>query len=186
MYSICILAHPSAQYVMILDHGVDAWVSEGNYHSKVVKHPHYMEQAGMGVTAKRIFPTNHLDGKTRLVTASPSSKPELGMRVKTDGLRRVPLAVEWKTWPFPGIEEIIQTSLGHIQYSFFNSVSGQSWLFYGEPPCCLSALGLASAVVIMFVAELVGVLHFSVYAGACTVGDEQYQQHIKMLGGHAG
>jgi hypothetical protein len=173
-------AHPSALYVRALasNHQLEnmlAWGSEGNYTSRVVLHPEYMENAGSSVFAKTVFPS--LYGHNRLVIPCPTGKPELGMRVRAASRPRPPKSFEWKTFPKAGFEELAQATVGGILWSFFPN----SWEFYETPPSALGSLACASAICVTFCVELVGSLHFSVYAGACTVGDPQHQYLIKVL-----
>jgi hypothetical protein len=172
--------HPSALHVRTLayNHQLEnmlAWSSEGNYTRGVVPHPKYMENAGASVSAKTVFPS--LYEHNRLVIPHPTGKPELGMRVRAASRPRPPKSFEWKSFPNSGFEELAQATVGGILWSFFPN----SWEFYETPPFALGSLACASAICVTFCAELVGSLHFSVYAGACTVGDPQHQQLIDVL-----
>lgn len=151
-----------------------SWLTEGTYTHRVARHPTYMENAGSGCASATVFPSvYHLP---RLIQPSERSKPELSMRCSTPC--RPPLSFEWKSFPSEGIEELSQTTVAQLEYSYFRA---SNWIFYAHPPWGLSSLASASALAIVFVAEMVGVLHFSVYAGACSVGDAVYNQHIAML-----
>jgi hypothetical protein len=160
----------------------NSWSSEGNFSHHIVDHPGFMENMGASVSALTVFPRNYSATVPRLVRAFKSSKPELGMTVSEQGRGRPPLGFEWKSYDTAAFEELAQTGLGQIQSSFFvESGGGQSWKFYVQPPWALSALACGSALLVVFAAEMVGMLHFHVYAGACTIGDAQYAEHVAKL-----
>ncbi len=147
---------------------------EGTYTHVVARHPIYMESKGPACSSASVFSSVY--AFPRLIVPHDRFKPELAMRCERPG--RPPLSFEWKSFPQEGFDALAQTTLGQLQDSFFRS---SSWIFYAQPPWGLAALACASALVMVFAAELVGVLHFSVYAGACNVGDAVYNHHVDTL-----
>jgi hypothetical protein len=154
-------------------------LTEGAYNMKDIGHPSNMVTKSADATAKTVLPENYGIQK-KLVVANPQSKPELSAGIKLVG--RPTKSDEWKTFSSEAIEELIQTSLGHIQSSYFREDEGaQSWRFYEKPPWGLAFLSCACSAVCVFSVEMVGVLLFSIYGGGCSVGSEVYNEHIKLL-----
>lgn len=155
------------------------FLTEGSYTMKEVGHPSCMVAKSADATAKTVLPENY--GKSRkLVVANPQSKPELSAGVRLEG--RPPKSDEWKSFPNEAIEEIVQTSLGHIQSSYFREEEGaQSWRFYEKPPWGLAFLSCACSVVCVFSVEMVGMLLFSIYGGGCSVGTDIYKEYVTVL-----
>lgn len=173
---------------------VSSCITEGSYNMTVVLHPSQMVSHGMNKTAGTILAENYPrkpKGEVKstkseikcgkLYCPSKLSKPECGAGINE--VRRPPLSFEINSFQESGIEEIIQTSSGHIQASYFvtDPCGLQSSIFYEEPPWGLACLACGPAVMCVFRAELVGVLHLSPYAGAFTLGSQEHLDLVKEL-----
>ena len=177
-------AHPTGTALMnfcvraeITD--LSRFLSEGSYTMKEIGHPSSMIAKSADASAKTVLPENY--GKRRkLVVANPQSKPELLAGIRWVG--HPTKSDEWKSYPNEAIEELVQTSLGHIQSSFFREKEGaQSWRFYEKVPWGLALLSCACSVVCVFSVEMVGVLLFSIYGGGCSVGTDMYKEYLAVL-----
>ena len=151
-----------------------------SFTASIIGKPHHMIIRATGATANVIMPEN-CSYHPRLVRANEKSTPELSVGV-VDDARKPCKSDEWKSYPSEAIEELIQTSTGHIQSSYFRIVhNGQSFTFYAAPPRSFAFLSAACSAICVFAVEMVGVLLFTVYAGACSVGTTEYQQHINHI-----
>lgn len=154
-------------------------LTEGSYTMEDIGHPKSMVAKSADAIARLVLPENY-GKKKKLVVASPQSKPELSAGIRLVG--HPTKSDEWKSFGSEAIEDLVQTSLGHIQSSYFRENEGaQSWRFYEKPPWGLAFLSCACSAVCVFSVEMVGILLFSVYGGGCSVGSTMYQEHIAVL-----
>ena len=154
-------------------------LTEGSYTMKDIGHPISMVAKSADAIARTVLPENY-GKKKKLVVANPQSKPELSAGIRLVG--HPTKSDEWKSFGSEAIEELAQTSLGHIQSSYFREDEGaQSWRFYENPPWGLAFLSCACSAICVFSVEMVGILLFSVYGGGCSVGSAMYEEHIAVL-----
>ena len=155
------------------------FLTDGSYPMALIGHPSSMVAKAANGSAKTVLPENY-GPKLKLVVADPDSRPELSAGIRLEG--HPAKSDEWKTYQSQAIEELVQTSIGHFQSSYFREAEGaQSWRFYERPPWGLGFLSSACSVVCVFSYEMVGVLLFSIYGGGCSVGTEMYQEYIQIL-----
>jgi hypothetical protein len=177
-------AHPTGTELMdfcirkdIID--LTRLLTEGTYTMREVGYPFSMVPKFADATAKTVLSENY--GRLRkFVVANPGSKPEFSAGIRLQGYP--PKSDEWKSFPNEAIEELVQTSLGHIQSSYFREKEGaQSWRFCEKVPWGLAFLSCACSVVCVFSVEMVGVLLFSIYGGGCSVGTNTYEEYLTTL-----
>ena len=156
-------------------------LTEGSYTMRDIGYPLSMVAKSADSVAKTVLPENY-GRRRKWVVADPQSKPELAAGIRTEGQGHPTKSDEWKSFPSEAIEELVQTSLGHIQSSYFREEQGgQSWRFYESAPWGLAFLSSACSTVCAFSVEMIGVLHFSIYGGGCSVGTKMYNEYIAVL-----